>query len=70
MPPRADAAKHLTEKGLADRWGVDPVVVARKRRNGTGPKPLVVSDSATKKTIRYRLAEVEAWEDEHLAETA
>lgn len=67
MAPRAGAAKHLTEAELAERWDVAPVVVARKRRDGTGPRPLILSDSATKRTIRYRLSDVEAWEESRFA---
>lgn len=55
--------KHLTEEELADRWGVEPVVVARKRKSGTGPKYLLVTKGRTKQTIRYRLADVEAYEE-------
>lgn len=64
MPPRAAASRPiLTEEQLAERWDLDPEVVARRRRNGDVPRYLPLSDSATKKTIRYRLPDVEAYEE-------
>lgn len=60
--------KHLTEDELAERWGVTLVVVKRKRKNGVGPKYLLITESATKQTIRYRLADVEEWEQELLTD--
>ena len=52
----------LTEEQLAERWDLDPESVARKRRNGDGPKYLPLTESRTKKTIRYRLVDIEAYE--------
>jgi hypothetical protein len=68
--PRAKespAVKHLTEDELAARWGVQASTVARLRKNGKGPAPLVLTESRTKSTIRYRVADVEAWEAEHVS---
>jgi hypothetical protein len=66
MPPRTDA-KHLTEAKLAERWGMTPQAVAAKRKKGDDMPPhLPITGSATKQTIRYRLADVEAWEESHL----
>lgn len=53
----------LTEDELAERWQLDPEVVARKRRSGEGPKYLPLTESRTKRTIRYRLADIEAYEE-------
>lgn len=66
----APAVKHLTESELAERWGLDPSAVARKRREGTGPKALVITESRVRPTIRYRLVDVEAWEAGHLRPAA
>jgi hypothetical protein len=66
MPPRA-AVRHLTEAELAERWRITPLAVAAKRKNGDDLPPyLVLAESATKRTIRYPLAGVEAWEESHL----
>jgi hypothetical protein len=36
------------------------------RKDGTGPAYLPITESATKATIRYRLADIEAWEQSRL----
>jgi hypothetical protein len=58
--------RHLTEYGLADRYDLDVSTIRTWRKNGTGPKYLKLSESATSGTIRYRLADVEAWEESRL----
>lgn len=62
MPRAAGKVKHLTEEEFADREGVDVQTARIWRRNGTGPRYLPLSDSATKKTIRYREVDIEEWE--------
>jgi hypothetical protein len=66
FPPQARLPKHLTEAEFAEREGVEPPTAAEWRKNGTGPPYLPLSKSATKGTIRYRLADIEAWEAERL----
>ena len=64
MPPRAAAkVKHLTEEELAERWDLDIQTVRLRRKSGDVPRYLPLSESATKGTIRYRLVDVEAYED-------
>ena len=71
MPPRtAVKVRHLTEEELAERWGLDVQTVRLRRRNGDSPKYILLAESATKQTIRYPLAEVEAYEGEHLVDPA
>ena len=63
--PKSDA--HLTEEELATRWKLDVQTLRVRRRSGDDMPPhLPLSDSATNKTIRYRLADVEAWEAQRL----
>ena len=59
-PPRT---RHLTTDELAERLGGDFSVetVKRWRKTGTGPKYIRVG-----KHVRYRLADVEAWEKSRL----
>jgi hypothetical protein len=58
----AKSAKHLTEEEFAEREGVSVQTAGIWRRDGTGPKYMPMSDSATKRTIRYRLVDIEEWE--------
>lgn len=69
MPPRAAGkVKHLTEEELAERWGLDVQTVRIRRKSGDVPRYLPLSESATKGTIRYPLAEVEAYEADLLVD--
>lgn len=69
MTARADEEDvFLTEAQLARRWKLSPQVVAAKRKAGDGPPHLPFTTSATKGTIRYPVAAVEAWEQEHLVQ--
>lgn len=54
----------LTQKELAARWGISERWVEKLRARGTGPAFLKLGDSPTLKTIRYRLADIEAYEEE------
>lgn len=60
------AVRHLTEAEFAEREGVDPETARKWRRDGAGPAYLQLSESRTKQTIRYRVADVEAWEKSRL----
>ena len=62
------SAAILTEEQLAERWNLDPEVVARKRRSGDGPRYVPLTESRTKRTIRYRLADIEAYEESLVVE--
>lgn len=64
--PAAEKDVFLTEAELAKRWKLSPQVVAAKRKAGDGPPYLQLTKSATNGTIRYLVAAVEAWEQEHL----
>lgn len=72
MPPRAAASakqvRHLTEEEFAEREGVSVQTAGIWRRNGDGPKYMPLADSATKSTIRYRLVDVEEWEQAKLVD--
>jgi hypothetical protein len=71
MPRTAEpAVKHLTEAEFAARVGIGVATVRIWRKNGTGPAYLKLSDSATSGTIRYRMADIEAWENARLREHA
>jgi predicted DNA-binding transcriptional regulator AlpA len=64
MPPRV---RHLTTEELAERIGgkTTPRTVEDWRLDGKGPRYIRVG-----RTIRYREADVEAWELAHLVEPA
>ena len=53
------AEQHLTVVELAERFQVPPGTVYRWNSTGTGPRPIRVG-----KHCRYRLRDVEAWEEE------
>jgi hypothetical protein len=60
---RRDATvKHLTEEEFAAREGVEATTAATWRKNGDGPPYLLIVESPTRPTIRYRLADIEEWE--------
>ena len=61
---------HLTEEELAARWRLDVQTVRLRRKSGDVPRYLPLSESATKQTIRYRLADVEAYEADLLVDPA
>jgi hypothetical protein len=63
---RTSLVRHLTEEEFADRQRVDVQTAAGWRKDGTGPAYLLLTESRTKQTIRYRLADVEAWEESRL----
>ena len=56
------AVKHLTDDQLAERLGCAPETLRDWRRDGRGPA--YIKDGA--KFIRYRVADVEAWEKSRL----
>ncbi len=63
-PPKA--VTHLTSEELATRLKLaDASILAEWRKEGRGPAYL--KDGA--KFVRYRLADVEAWEQAHLSST-
>jgi transcriptional regulator with XRE-family HTH domain len=55
-------ARHLTPAQLADRLQVKETTLAQWRKDGAGPAYLLITPSATRPTIRYRLVDVEEWE--------
>ena len=55
--------KHLTPGDLAEREGVPLKTVYQWNSEGTGPRYLKIG-----RHVRYRLADVIAWENERYAE--
>lgn len=53
------AAEVITPQQLADRWGMSVQALSQLRYRGTGPTFVRVGA----KTIRYRLVDVEAYEE-------
>ncbi|MBK8174776.1 MAG: helix-turn-helix domain-containing protein [Rhodospirillales bacterium] len=53
--------KHFDQKQLAERWGISPKTLERWRWLGQGPKFLKLGGR-----IAYRLADIEAFEQEQL----
>lgn len=70
MPPRASKVRHLTEAEFAEREGVDAQTAAGWRKDGSGPPYLLLTESRTKQTIRYRETDIEDWEKSRLREPA
>jgi predicted site-specific integrase-resolvase len=60
------AVRHLTTEEFADRLGVSVATARSWRKNGIGPAYLPVTSSATNGTIRYRLVDIEAWEESRI----
>jgi len=58
------AEKHLTPEDLAERMGVPVKTVYAWNSDGTGPRRMKIG-----RHVRYRLADVIAWENEQYAET-
>ena len=54
------ANKHLSPEGLADRLGVPLWTVYAWNSRGGGPRFMKFG-----KHVRYKIADVEAWEDGH-----
>lgn len=52
------AVKHLTTEELAERLGIEPRTADDWRVDGRGPKFIRFG-----RTVRYRVADVEAWEE-------
>ena len=68
MPTTDDDAasvRHLTTRQLAAREGVSLETVYVWNRDGTGPQRMRIG-----KHIRYRLADVEEWEQSRLVRPA
>jgi excisionase family DNA binding protein len=59
------AVRHLSPAELSERLGVPAETLKRWRRTGAGPRFLRVG-----RHIRYRTADVEAWEKTRLVTTA
>ncbi|MFG1855008.1 helix-turn-helix transcriptional regulator [Actinomadura geliboluensis] len=56
--------KHLTPEDLAERYDVPLKTVYGWNSDGTGPRRMKIG-----RYVRYRLADVIAWENERYAET-
>lgn len=57
--------KHLSVRDLAERLGLSADAVYAMNSRGTGPRYFKTS-RARGATVRYRLADVEAWERAHM----
>ena len=55
---------HLNQKQLAHRWSVSEATLERWRSVGIGPKFLKLSGQ-----VRYRLVDIEAYEESCLAKS-
>jgi excisionase family DNA binding protein len=62
-PPKA--VRHLSKEELSERLGVPVETLKRWRRTGHGPAFIRAG-----KHVRYRVADVEAWEKTRLVTTA
>lgn len=56
---------YFTQKQLARRWGLSPRTLERWRFRGFGPRFLKLG-----KRIKYRLAEIETFEEQRLRDRA
>lgn len=65
----AQAVKHLTETELAERLGVHVTTVKQWRQQSRGPA-YIKAEGGGGGTVRYRLADVEAWEESRLVKPA
>ena len=68
MPRPAAPKAILTEADVAERWGLDVQTIRKRRRDGEMPKYLLLTESRTQNTIRYRLADIEAYEESLLVD--
>ncbi|NBN62078.1 helix-turn-helix domain-containing protein [Microvirga tunisiensis] len=59
----------MTEGELAERLGVAAQTLRRWRLQGRGPAYMKCGDRASTATVRYRLADIEAWERSRVAVT-
>lgn len=55
--------KHFDQQDLAERWGIPVRTLAAWRYQGKGPAYLKIGGA-----VRYRLEDVEAYENENLVE--
>jgi hypothetical protein len=72
MPPRAavkPGVRHLTPEQLAERLQVELHVLVDWRKKNRGPNYIRPESDGDKASIRYPLAEVEAWEQRQLVQT-
>lgn len=61
--------RHLTPADLAERLAMGEKQLANWRSQGKGPAYIRSESDGDKATIRYPLAEVEAWEKRQLVRT-
>lgn len=57
--------RHLTPEDLVERFGVPISTIYRWNYMGTGPRYMTVG-----KHVRYRLTDVESWENESIRKKA
>lgn len=70
MARTAVTVQHLTPEQLAERLQVDEATLFHWRRDGKGPAYIRGESKGTKATVRYPLAEIEAWEQRRLVTPA
>ena len=56
---------YVTTYQLAERWSLAPETLRRWRMEKKGPDYIKIGD-ASKNAIRYRIADIEKYEKEHL----
>ena len=67
MPPRtASPVRHLSPEALSERLDVTTETLREWRKQNRGPNYIRGESGGDKATIRYPLAEVEAWEKRQL----
>jgi hypothetical protein len=64
------SVRHLTPADLAERLGVLETTLRDWRADSRGPAYIRGESSGDKATIRYRLADVEAWEESRIVRPA
>lgn len=67
---RTPPVRHLTAAELADRLRLSMETLRDWRRAGKGPAYIRSEGEGDKATIRYRLTDVEAWEESRLIRPA
>jgi excisionase family DNA binding protein len=63
--PPAEAERHLTVTDLSERLGVPVMTIYHWNCDGSGPSYLKIG-----RHVRYRLSDVEAWEQTRIVDRA
>lgn len=52
----------LTAAELAERWNISKAHLAKLRIDGEGPAYFRIGDNPKRARVRYRISDIEAWE--------